>query len=51
MASVKQKLARRLGDWERRPGTALVRSLPTALGDGEGRAGGLRMAPSAAAPG
>ena len=45
MACVKKTLARRLGDWERRPGTALVRSLPTALGDVEGRAGGPEDGP------
>jgi hypothetical protein len=31
MAYVKQELARGLGDWERRLGTALVRSSPTDL--------------------
>ena len=48
MAYVKQELARGLGDWERRLGTALVRSSPTDLvrvegrtraGDGDGDAG------------
>ncbi len=45
MAYVKQELARGLGDWERRLGTALVRSSPTdlvrvenpAAGSGRGR--------------
>ena len=39
MAYVKQELARGLGDWERRLGTALVRSSPTDLVRVEGRAG------------
>ena len=37
MAYVKQELARGLGDWERRLGTALVRSSPTDLVRVEGR--------------
>ena len=45
MACVKQELARRLGDRERRPGTAQVKSLPSALGDVEGRAGGPEDGP------
>ena len=40
MAYVKQELARGLGDWERRLGTALVRSSPTDLVRVEGRTGG-----------
>ena len=57
MAYVKQELARGLGDWERRLGTALVRSSPTDLvrvegqipaGDGRpGRGGGVRRQPVA----
>ena len=41
MAYVKQELARGLGDWERRLGTALVRSSPTDLVrvEGQTRAG------------
>lgn len=42
MAYVKQELARGLGDWERRLGTALVRSSPTDLVAVEGRTGGGR---------
>ncbi len=37
MAYVKQELARGLGDWEQRLGTALVRSTPTDLVRVEGR--------------
>jgi MerR family transcriptional regulator/heat shock protein HspR len=37
MAYVKQELARELGDWEQRLGTALVRSTPTDLVRVEGR--------------
>ena len=40
MAYVKQELARGLGDWERRLGTALVRSSPTDLVRVEDPAGG-----------
>ena len=40
MAYVKQELARGLGDWERRLGTALVRSSPTDLVRVEDRAAG-----------
>ena len=45
MACVKQELARRLGDWERRPGSALVGSLPSDLFGVEGRAGGPEDGP------
>lgn len=42
MAYVRQELARGLGDWERRLGTALVRSSPTDLVPVEGRPGAGR---------
>ena len=45
MAYVKQELARGLGDWERRLGTALVRSSPTDLVRVEGRAGSAEDGP------
>ena len=45
MAYVKQELARGLGDWERRLGTALVRSSPTDLVRVEGRAGAAEDGP------
>ena len=45
MAYAKQELARGLGDWERRLGTALVRSSPTDLVRVEGRARGAEGGP------
>ena len=45
MAYVKRELARGLGDWERRLGTALVKSSPTDLVRVEGRAGGADGGP------
>ena len=45
MAYVKQELARGLGDWERRLGTALVRSSPTDLVRVEGRPGAAEDGP------
>ena len=45
MAYVRQELARGLGDWERRLGTALVRSSPTDLVPVEGRPGAGRGDP------
>ena len=45
MAYVKRELARGLGDWERRLGTALVKSSPTDLVRVEGREGAAEGGP------